>query len=143
MEKTCYICGETKTLVEGFSKNKQRKDGYDNRCKVCRSRIETERMANLSPEQKEAYRATWRKRNFRNKYRKYGLTFEQYEVMYLEQHGVCPLCKTHHDFLVVDHDHGTGKIRGLLCNHCNLALGHFKDSVHSMLSAIEYLRKCG
>lgn len=142
MKKTCYICGETKELISGFSKNKQRKDGYDNRCKTCRVRIETERMANLTEEQKEAYRATWRKRNFRNKYKKYGLTFEEYEQMYEKQNGTCLLCKTQQDFLVVDHDHDTDKVRGLLCNNCNLGLGHFKDSVESLLSAAEYLRKC-
>ena len=140
MDKTCYVCGETKELTLGFSKNKQRKDGYDNRCKTCRTRIETERMANLSDEQREAYRATWRKKNFRNKYRKYGLTFEEYEAMYKEVTGICRLCKTHHEFLVVDHDHDTGRVRGLLCNHCNLGLGHFRDSIHSLQSAIDYLR---
>lgn len=41
-----------------------------------------------------------------------------------------------------DHNHKTGKLRGFLCNHCNLALGGFRDNKQILLDAIEYLEKC-
>lgn len=63
------------------------------------------------------------------------------------QDGKCAICKTaswdkeHKKFrrLVVDHDHKTGKVRGLLCANCNLVLGHAKDSVQLLAASIAYL----
>ena len=56
----------------------------------------------------------------------------------------CALCGTHQDELTcslcLDHDHNTNKVRGFLCRGCNLALGHFKDSVLALEKAIAYLQ---
>lgn len=74
---------------------------------------------------------------------RYGITLEQYEHMFTECNGRCMICdKPGEDSdrgLHVDHNHETGDIRGLLCGSCNLALGHFKDSIPLLLKAIEYL----
>lgn len=71
--------------------------------------------------------------------KKYGMTIEQYNLMYETQGGICPLCLTKFDVLCVDHDHDTGKIRGLLCRGCNLALGSAKDSPDMLRRAADYL----
>lgn len=42
---------------------------------------------------------------------------------------------------VLDHDHSSGKIRGLLCGNCNWGLGNFMDNTNNLLSAIRYLEK--
>jgi hypothetical protein len=59
--------------------------------------------------------------------------------------GCCKICKTHYsEFskrLAVDHDHNTGKIRGLLCLYCNTGLGKFKDSTKLLNEAIKYLEE--
>ena len=51
----------------------------------------------------------------------------------------CKKCGIEKPFLVVDHDHETGKVRGLLCNRCNLATGLFEDSTINLRSAVRYL----
>ena len=56
-----------------------------------------------------------------------------------EQEGRCAICLRQIDDLVVDHDHTTDAIRGLLCNNCNLAIGHFKEHPDYLLRAIRYL----
>ena len=63
-----------------------------------------------------------------------------YKKMLEEQGNKCLACDEFHD-LVVDHDHATGKIRGLLCKKCNTGLGHFRDNPEALERAAEYLRR--
>ena len=76
--------------------------------------------------------------------RNYGITVDDYNKIFEEQGGSCAICGKHQKdltkALAVDHDHITGKIRGLLCDGCNLALGKLNDSIKILESAIEYLR---
>lgn len=71
---------------------------------------------------------------------KYGLTLEQYENMKLQQKEKCKLCDQK-KFLVIDHNHLSGKIRGLLCQGCNKGLGHFQENIIILKEAIKYLSK--
>lgn len=74
--------------------------------------------------------------------RKYGVTDTQYEAMFKEQGEVCAICKKEtKDRLRVDHCHKTKAVRGLLCHNCNTGIGHFRDSVELLNTAIEYLLK--
>lgn len=73
--------------------------------------------------------------------RKYGLSPEQVEGLKEMQANKCAICKTPTS-LVVDHDHKTGKVRGLLCHLCNSSLGGFRDSPELLQSAVEYLQYC-
>lgn len=73
---------------------------------------------------------------------RFNLSSEQYWSMYTKQNGLCAICKRPQVVgtkLDVDHDHATGKIRGLLCRHCNTGLGLFKDSRLLILNALKYL----
>src|SRR5271166_6576054 len=80
---------------------------------------------------------------------RFGITLEQYNEMLTKQNGVCAICKqaeTHIDKrvnrprnLAVDHNHITGKVRGLLCFDCNAALGKFNESIELINRAINYL----
>ena len=76
---------------------------------------------------------------------KYGISEADYERMFKEQNEVCAICKRHQRFqrLAVDHDHKTGKVRGLLCVNCNRGLGRFFDSPIRLRSAADYLEKAG
>lgn len=71
----------------------------------------------------------------------YGLTPERYGQLLKEQGNHCAICQTSHDAYLVDHDHVTGVVRGLLCHGCNSGLGRFGDSARSLRAAIRYLEK--
>lgn len=82
-----------------------------------------------------------RKRNLRNKY---GITAEYYNKLLIQQEGDCAICgRSQSEFnypLHVDHDHQTGKVRGLLCCGCNTGLGHYEKHKKEMQN---YLVKTG
>lgn len=71
--------------------------------------------------------------------RSYGLTWEAFELMMRRQSGKCAICLGRSGRLIVDHDHVTGAVRGLLCNRCNAGLGQFQDSQSRLSAAINYL----
>lgn len=75
-------------------------------------------------------------------YRKtYGITFRTYVRMFLSQAGKCAICRAEpgEKNLAVDHCHDTDKVRGLLCDRCNLGLGMFKDDIARLAQATIYL----
>jgi hypothetical protein len=65
--------------------------------------------------------------------------------MYQEQNGKCVVCGCEKngskENFCVDHDHTTGKVRGLLCHNCNVSIGLMKDSPDLLLKAAEYLNR--
>jgi hypothetical protein len=77
----------------------------------------------------------------------YGISSEEYDLLYDEQDGCCAICGKHQSELTkalhVDHDHITGKIRGLLCKNCNILLGAADDDITILLNSINYLSKEG
>jgi formate dehydrogenase maturation protein FdhE len=73
---------------------------------------------------------------------KFGIDRVAYGKMLIEQNGVCAICKTPSvDYLCVDHNHKTNKVRSLLCNGCNTAIGMMRENVAIFESAIQYLKK--
>ncbi len=79
----------------------------------------------------------------RHRYLKYNLTLEEADELLVKQDHKCPICKTPllETKRVIDHDHKTNKVRGILCNSCNLGLGLFKEDPKILESAINYLRE--
>lgn len=100
---------------------------------------------------------SWREKNREKdaemKFRsKHGITLSDYEQMVISQAGVCAICKEppgQGKKLYIDHDHNccSGQrscskcVRGLLCHHCNVALGHFRDRPERLMAAVDYLAK--
>ena len=80
---------------------------------------------------------------------RHKLTIEQYHGMIKDQQNKCAICNEYETRVIngkfcrlcVDHDHKTGKIRGLLCHDCNTSLGKFEDNIQRLQSAIDYLKK--
>ena len=74
---------------------------------------------------------------------KYGLSEEEYKHLFIKQNNKCAICGESFDFIVpvVDHNHNTGVVRGLLCSKCNTLLGMAKDNISILENAITYLKK--
>jgi hypothetical protein len=70
-----------------------------------------------------------------------GLTLDQHHALLEKQDFCCAICGDCTSDLHIDHSHQTGRIRGLLCHGCNVAIGHFREDISRMTNAIEYLRK--
>ena len=139
------------------------RDGHRNDCKACNlaakaqryrtnpepARQRTQRWRTENPEKyaatQAAFRASGGKRRADRKShlkRKFGLTVEQYDAMLANQAGGCGICgkPLRSDIsLHVDHDHETGRIRGLLCFTCNNALGDFEDDPVLLRAATAYV----
>jgi hypothetical protein len=78
----------------------------------------------------------------RNTKKKYGLGLEEYVKLLDLQNGKCGICGLNKPYnLHVDHNHQTGRVRGLLCFHCNAALGHFRDNKELLKKASTYIEK--
>jgi len=83
--------------------------------------------------------------------KEYGLTRARYDELLAKQNGKCAICGADNSGVVrqngeyrrmcVDHDHKTGKLRGLLCTRCNLVLGYIKDQPDLLPMFIEYLTR--
>ena len=85
-----------------------------------------------TPEKKDAY--------FQ---KTYGITLAEYDCLAEYQRHVCAVCgekDRNGKALSVDHCHVTGKVRALLCGHCNMGLGYFLDNQDRLLAAINYLK---
>lgn len=127
---------------------------YTNRCKKCSSaRRDLARKANKSPVREASNKRrqdTFRMNNkekLKDKYLRYGygITLQDYNELLEAQGGGCGICGVLVDrvgrMLAVDHNHNTGKVRGILCSDCNTALGLLKDSPELLSKAITYLVK--
>lgn len=143
--KKCTRCGAVKDRT-AFNKNREGKYGpiLHAHCKECQSAAARQWFAENKERAKEN-RHRWNLANF------YGITPEQYLAMLDEQGGVCAICghdepnehgRTGTKFrLSVDHCHETGRVRGLLCQKCNRAIGLLNDNTDLLRKAIGYLER--
>lgn len=115
--KVCTLCKERKN-IDLFSKSKIGVLGRKPRCKEC---AKIERLSI-----------------------NYNISAIEYKKLFKLQKGSCAICGLHSsktDFLYVDHNHESGKVRGLLCKNCNWGLGIFDDDISVLERAIKYLTK--
>lgn len=132
-DKVCSKCKETKHVAD-FNKNRSKADGLDHECRKCRRDFQVTYTA-----------STKGKLTTRNKQLRlyYNIDNSEYETRLAQQGGVCAICSQPPSStsrrLHVDHDHRTGKVRGILCSKCNRGLGLFNDSQILLTAARSYL----
>jgi hypothetical protein len=148
--KRCRRCGEEKPLDAFGTYTETRlasgipEQRHHARCGPCRSRAAQE-WNEANPERAAASRLRSsrkhaRTRAQRRRMRTYGLTETALAALEASQAGHCAICREFvGDALVMDHDHVTGEVRGLLCPPCNKGLGSFRDDPRRMLRAVRYL----
>jgi hypothetical protein len=151
-----FVCSKCKVskLASDFGKCKNKKNGLKSNCKDCANKS-TRNSFNKNKEKhykkhKEyieqnknevtSYRRDW---HFKNKY---NITLTELDDLRVKQNYSCKLCGKHEldtprKSLCVDHCHKTNKVRGLLCESCNQALGLFYDNINTIEKAAKYLRE--
>ena len=110
--KRCSTCKEDKPL-SAFGNNKTRKDGKELYCRTCKS--------------------------YHNRKTRYGLDDVEFHKLYYQQRGRCAVCNKHAE-LVVDHCHGSKRVRGLLCHDCNTSIGKLGDDITTLENVVKYLK---
>lgn len=138
-DKSEFVTSEgkpsTRCVLCRIERNKQAKKYYEKR-------------STLSLERRVYFKIRTRNASLK---RKYGITYDEFENMFLSQHGLCGICgqglKRSSEKgwggkreACVDHDHKTGKVRGILCRGCNLSLSMIEDEVFQQKSN-QYLSK--
>jgi hypothetical protein len=165
LRRVCSRCREPKWL--GAFRARSR-GGLDSYCWECRKAVNREGYArnrvkraasnaarykaNRERYRYRAYQSRWSKENRervstghwrRGLKSRYGLTVADYERILAEQGGFCAICRRdklgRFKRFHVDHDHATGRVRGLLCPDCNLGLGKFADDPSRLQAALKYL----
>ena len=155
--KICSKCKNPKSILE-FCNNKCNIDGLECWCRECHKekiRIKNQIRQRKYKETRKRYNDTHKEQMSKQKAEKrlstrYGITIEDYRVMQENQNGKCSICNKEQTRLnrnnkpirlAVDHDHKTGRIRGLLCYKCNSGIGYFNDNIELLSKPINYLTK--
>lgn len=122
---TCCRCKQEKAS-SAFYRDKRSATGRESACIECEK--ERSRLSN-----KERIRSL----------KRYSLTLDDYACMLALQGGRCAICNgaesKGNGHFAVDHDHTTGRVRGLLCSACNTAIGLLQENPKIMMAACEYL----
>lgn len=146
--KICGKCSHKKKIAEFYNsyRTKDKKDVWCKRCKNTYNdnyrKTSDKHRHYLEKRRKTSAYKEYQKRKILEI--KFGLTLEKYLTMLRSQNESCKICsKTNPngDSLAVDHCHDTGRIRGLLCNKCNVGLGCFNDKTDLLQRSINYLNE--
>ena len=141
----CKRCKQAKKIAE-FKKDNRRPSGYRSICKACCRGMDRASERRYRVKNKAALKIKSREKQWRAVGIDASWNHKKYAELLQAQHGKCAVCglpefENIFNTLAVDHDHTTGKVRGLLCNPCNQALGDAKDSVAILAALIQYLER--
>lgn len=158
--KICTSC-KLDLPIAKFGKRPEYRDGYRTNCNSCRGKKNAPYVS--TPEKRERRRMVYKENiekmavhyGVKREYlpngrwsklrKKYGISEKEYYDMLAAQGGGCGICGKanpdgKHGVFVVDHCHETGRVRGVLCLKCNIAIGMLGDSVSGLKMALSYLK---
>ncbi len=133
--KVCRKCNKQKFLYDYSCKKSNDMVYWNARCNKCR--VDDAKLRYKTD------KTLARNSNLRNLY---NISIKEFDEIVAKQGGRCAICRREEDKSArmssfhVDHDHKTGKVRGVLCGSCNISLGRFHDDVSILLNAVEYLK---
>ena len=137
--KTCSKCKVERPVDDFYKRSDTGKVRSD--CKVCFNAKAATRWKTNPDFRERGYKRSSKHQLMR----KYGITPVQHTELLTKANGCCEICGTNQcptgNMLAVDHCHSTGKVRGMLCQACNTALGQFKDDQDLLTKAINYLKE--
>jgi hypothetical protein len=144
--KVCKNCGKTLSL-DLFGTNARHTDGKNERCKPCVNALDKIRRSKANTKSTVKFNHLNSMKSLR---RDYKITEWDYQDLLNKQQGQCAICSADFGMALepkrpngrqahIDHDHVTGKIRGLLCMNCNIALGHIEKTSMPLAKLAEYL----
>jgi len=160
-QKKCPKCNEVKPLETGFHHNRRNFDGFQSYCKPCMT-ASNDRYYQKNKDKMNAYRKGWRKDDRKENpakhllldrervLRRFGESPEWYDNKLSEQNGVCAICLAEgsHNHqsgkrarFAIDHNHETGKARGLLCMICNHSIHKMDKDRAWATRAVAYLER--
>lgn len=132
--RVCNTCGVEKPVAEMVA-SKRYRGGYMPCCKPCRNEYWRSHRAS-SPEARRRHKETVRRSRI---LKDYGISQARYEQMLVAQNHRCALCSAQETgrhsrwgYWNIDHCHETGRVRGLLCHKCNVAIGYYESLVKSV-----------
>lgn len=149
LEKKCSKCKKIyPATTKYFQKDKSKSDGLYSSCKkCCNVQAHIYLKDPKYKAKKKKYDAIRRKTVRPHLKELYGITLSDYNKIWKKQNGVCAICgkpeMARNQFglkrLAVDHNHVTGKVRGLLCQKCNQTLGLINEDVNILETMIKFL----
>ncbi len=140
--------------LDNFGKHKNYRDGFKSKCRKCENESQVNRRRKNRPlwnKRSREYEARPEVRLRRCKQsliRNYGITLDQKQKMFDDQNGKCFIRSCGYIFpdlakAYVDHNHKTGKVRKLLCQNCNSAIGHTKEDFNRAIDIAKYIKEDG
>ena len=138
----CKSCSIKSVVAWGKKNPEKKKCNQAKYSKRHRGKIDSgiETWRNANPDKMQQYAFNGYKKHLE---RKFGITIQGYDDMYIQQGGRCAICGAHQSELrkrfCVDHCHSSGKVRGLLCDRCNTSIGKFEHNIALLKNAIKYL----
>jgi hypothetical protein len=147
MSKTCSACKQVKPTTD-YYKRAASSDGLQRHCKVCSNTRVAKKRANNREYMRSYMRSPAGKTAARKHLlkKKYKLSLEEFDNLLAAQDFVCACCKRSEpggasNQWNVDHCHESGKVRGLLCNACNIGIGCLGDDLQGARNALQYLER--
>jgi len=131
--KICNKCKLQKPIDEFY---KRITGAIFSNCKDCQAKIQKEYRSS------EKGKLAYKKKHLKEKY---NITLDGHKKLYIAQNGYCLICKEliPYSEMVTDHNHETGKVRGLLCGRCNRLLGYIEKTPDTAKSCFDYLERTG